>query len=167
MSDNEAPAQPPAPGRRSIGVRTAIVIAVATVVALSAAIITLANGYDIGAGLGVRPFAAKVSLRGTVTMPEYSEPTGENWVRVPVDGCVGIGGFDDMAEGTAVTVYDPSSKVIAVGNLGAGVDAGTTCSWPLTITGVPDLPFYQIEVSHRGKVTVQRADIGSIRLTLG
>ena len=32
---------------------------------------------------------------------------------------------------------------------------------------LPDVPFYQVEVSHRGKITVPNAELGQVALTLG
>ncbi|MFE2110004.1 hypothetical protein ACFXAF_29650 [Kitasatospora sp. NPDC059463] len=75
-------------------------------------------------------------------------------------GCVGRGGYDDIARGASVTVFDEDGTVLATGSLGTGRSKGTTgCVFPIEVIGVPVGPkFYQVEVSHRGKVTLSRAD---------
>jgi hypothetical protein len=35
------------------------------------------------------------------------------------------------------------------------------------VNDLPDVPFYQVEVSHCGKVAVQKADLGGVALSLG
>lgn len=79
--------------------------------------------------------------------------------------CSGYGdGYGDIVPGASVTVYDSAGAVVATGSLGKGtLPEGSTssvpCSFPVTVPGVPKgAKFYQVEVSHRGKVTVSASD---------
>ncbi|MEU1088937.1 hypothetical protein ABZ401_19240 [Streptomyces sp. NPDC005892] len=91
-------------------------------------------------------------------------------VRTDDDGCQGIGGYDDIAEGTSVTVYDAAGGVAATGNLSEPEYMSGSC---LFTVAVPDVPkgekFYQVEVSHRGKVQLssKEAEGGQFASTLG
>lgn len=87
--------------------------------------------------------------------------------------CRGFRGYSDLGEGASVTVYDEKGAVIATGTLQAGVPGGAgefTCQFPFTIEDVPGgSEFYQVEVSHRGKVTVsaEEAREEGAQLSLG
>ncbi|MCU7825922.1 hypothetical protein KSNIM_30625 [Kitasatospora sp. DSM 101779] len=73
--------------------------------------------------------------------------------------CTGTGGYGDIGEGSAVTVYDATGQVIATGHLNTGARSGLTCRFPVWVSNVPDGPkFYQVEISHRGKITLSADD---------
>ncbi|WP_371617060.1 hypothetical protein [Streptomyces sp. NBC_00454] len=79
--------------------------------------------------------------------------------------CFGTGGYNDIREGASVTVYDKAGTVLAVGSLGASTftDGGykgvDKCAYKVAVDGVPTgAGFYQVEVSHRGKVNLSEAD---------
>lgn len=91
-------------------------------------------------------------------------------------GCVGVGGYSDLTEGVTVTAYNAGGEIVGTGSLGAGeymsmrneedIQAGAgRCTFAFSFD-VPDSDFYQVEVTHRGKVTVQRAEAGQIKLEL-
>lgn len=87
-------------------------------------------------------------------------------------GCMGEGGYDDIAEGTSVTVYDEAGTVLATGALSdSQLDTvSSDCVFTLQVSDVPDdRPMYQLEVSHRGKVAVDAdsAKVGAVSLSLG
>ncbi|WAU82215.1 hypothetical protein O1Q96_22070 [Streptomyces sp. Qhu-G9] len=74
-------------------------------------------------------------------------------------GCKGSGGFDDIAEGTAVTVYDAAGTVIATGHLGVSTLSSGTCTFDVAVEGVPKgKEFYKVEISHRGTVQLSADD---------
>lgn len=84
--------------------------------------------------------------------------------------CYGTRGYSDISAGTAVTVYGATGNVVATGSLGKGVRAAGTCTFSVSALNVPgDEKFYQVEVSHRGKITVDAAQARKIGLsaTLG
>jgi hypothetical protein len=88
----------------------------------------------------------------------------------PAPGCHGYRGYNDIDQGSSVTVYDAKGTVIATGALGQGVPTGASCRFPINVENVPDgSTFYQVEVSHRGKITVQAADAqaGRFAVSLG
>jgi hypothetical protein len=91
--------------------------------------------------------------------------------------CAGANGYDDIAEGSSVTVYSSDGRVIGVGGLNAGVatastmDSGKTwwepCTFTFTVRNLPLDNFYQLEISHRGKITVSRQEMNAVGVTLG
>jgi hypothetical protein len=84
--------------------------------------------------------------------------------------CQGSGGYSDIAGGASVTVYDAQGVVVATGSLGPGASTAGDCVFPISVPAVPDgSNFYQVEVSHRGKVTydVARARTGQVHVSLG
>jgi len=73
--------------------------------------------------------------------------------------CFGVGGYGDIIEGSAVTVYGANGNVIATGVLGRGTRSSSNiCTFSVRVPNVPaNETFYQVEISHRGKVTVEAA----------
>jgi hypothetical protein len=90
--------------------------------------------------------------------------------------CAGSDGYDDIAAGTQVVVYDQAGTTIAAGVLEAGTPGGfisdtlyAQCRFGFHVNAVPVAKFYAVEVSHRGKVTYsdEQVSAGEITLTLG
>ncbi|KIF67116.1 hypothetical protein HY68_35955 [Streptomyces sp. AcH 505] len=87
-------------------------------------------------------------------------------------GCEGTGGYDDITMGTSVTVYDAAGTVIAASSLILSTfdeDTGT-CAFDVSIDAVPTgEDFYQVEISHRGKVqlSAEEAQNGQFASSLG
>lgn len=134
----------------------------------------------IGAGVVI----AAGAITAAFVLSSASEPqpftlTGE--IVLDADGafsmnprCGGKDGYDDINRGASVTVYDAAGKVVAKGELGegkfVGQKANDPCAFPFSVANVPaGESFYQVEVSHRGKVTVEQkeAQAGGVSLTLG
>jgi len=75
------------------------------------------------------------------------------------------GGYDDISEGTAVTVKDEKGTLIGAGALGPGarvlVSANVpnlhNCVYPIEVVDVKDAAFFQVEVSRRGAVSYPKA----------
>jgi hypothetical protein len=105
------------------------------------------------------------TLRGTMTLTGDNVPSGET-----SEDCTGYSGYEDITKGAGVTVYDSSGKVVATGALGAGKPHSAVCVFAIAVPGVPDgSKFFQVEVSHRGKVTVSAAEAkaGAFGASLG
>ncbi|MFF2536946.1 hypothetical protein [Streptomyces cyaneofuscatus] len=86
------------------------------------------------------------------------------------DGCAGTGGYDDIAEGASVTVYNGAGEIAATGSLGTATYAAGICLFDVSVDNVPKgEKFYQVEVSRRGKVqlTAKQAEDGDFSATLG
>ena len=103
-------------------------------------------------------------LKGTMTLVD-SRLGGSS-------DCYGTGGYKDISEGSAVTVYGAGGNVVATGSLGKGTKGSSydTCVFTVSVPNVPgDEKFYQVEVTHRGKITVEAADAKSVGVaaTLG
>lgn len=112
--------------------------------------------------------AAAAASPGTFTL--HGTMTLMKAVGAPSVGCLDTGGYSDINEGASVTVYDASGKVAAVGRLGKGIYASFVCTFPIDVANVPDgQQFYQVEVTHRGKVSVtaDQAKAGKVSLSLG
>lgn len=75
--------------------------------------------------------------------------------------CHGTGGFDDMTGGVEVVVRDQANTILATGRLGPGKKntPGTSCTFPFTVSGIPEAPFYSVEVGRRGALTYSFADM--------
>ncbi|MFC8343643.1 hypothetical protein [Streptomyces sp. NPDC057280] len=107
------------------------------------------------------------TLEGSFTLTDEVVSDGD-------DGCRGQydSGYDDIAEGTSVTVYGAGGDVVATGALGDSEEDeyGTTCTFGVAIDGVPKgEKFYKVEVSHRGtlQLTAEEAENGELAASLG
>jgi hypothetical protein len=127
-----------------------------------------AGGVLVAWGMSGSDAAPAFALTGTMTLTSS----------VPLDAdyknCTGGSGYDDIALGAAVTVYDGGGKVVGTGSLGAGKyassDSTAPCVFRVSVPGVPGgAKFYQVEVSHRGKITVSSAEAkaGGFAASLG
>lgn len=165
--------------RRPSPMALALTAAIAVIAGLAAALIAVTTSRHDGdarktaattrASSTATPAAVTVS--GAVRMQRYDDPHSQfktaNWRKLGSLNCEGVGGYDDMTEGATVTVYDSTGKVIGAGALMEGLAGDDLCVWSFTVDNVPDAPFYQVEVSHRGKVTVARSEASSVSLSLG
>lgn len=110
------------------------------------------------------------TLRGTLTLTggPQSVAFADGFAVVdPGELCFGRGGYNDIGAGTPVTVYDEAGTVVAHGVLGVGeaVRLGV-CAFGFAVDVPVGSTFYQVEVSHRGRTTVEaRADV--VELVLG
>ncbi|MFE9949307.1 hypothetical protein ACFYRJ_17450 [Streptomyces sp. NPDC005531] len=128
--------------------------------AVGAGIVGAAWGITAGGG-DAKP--ATFTLKGTFTLTDGALRTDDT-------SCRGTRGYDDIAEGTSVTVYDAAGKVAATGSLGKSSYTLGICEFKVTVDDVPKgEKFYQVEVSHRGKVqmTAKEAEAGEMAATLG
>lgn len=94
----------------------------------------------------------------------------------PGPWCAGRGGYDDVTTGATVTVTDADGSVIGLGELDVSLPTGlsdngtpTSCELRFNVVGVPaGKGFYGVEVSHRGAVKFDEADLAEpIELSLG
>ncbi|WP_433233969.1 hypothetical protein [Actinomadura nitritigenes] len=177
-SDPPAPAAEPRRPRRPRLLAVLLAVAVVAIVALSVTLgFVIARSDDDGRPKATPAAAApstppaKVTMRGTISMAQYETPKDEfstpNWHRVGSIGCEGVGGYDDMTEGATVTVYGAAGQIVAVGSLNQGVWTGKQCSFVFEIPNLPEEQFYQVEVSHRGKISVPRSEADQVSLSLG
>ncbi|MCX4596103.1 hypothetical protein OG819_42580 [Streptomyces sp. NBC_01549] len=140
------PENPPAAGRRwPHPLMTGLVGLV-----VGAGAVGLAWGLSSSGSSAPKTF----TLSGAMTLTGDNVPSGET-----SEDCTGYSGFDDIAKGAGVTVYDSAGKVVATGSLGTGKPKSAACVFPVSVAGVPEgSKFYQVEVSHRGKITVSSAE---------
>ncbi|WP_405699105.1 hypothetical protein OG209_05285 [Streptomyces sp. NBC_01383] len=129
-------------------------------------------GLALGAGLvgGIWAYTSRdadepatFTLIGTFTLTEGA-------IRTKGDNCRGSGGYADIGQGTSVTVYDGAGGVAATGSLGVSQYSVGACAFIVAVDDVPKgEKFYQVEVSHRGKVqlTGAEAEAGKLAATLG
>ena len=152
------PAQPPLlgqpPARARLTVLTAGILGAVIGAAAVGAVWASTTVSDSGPGT--------FTLTGTFSLADEVVSDG--------DGCRGGSGYDDIAEGTSVTVYDASSDVAATGHLGASTVESGICLFEVSVDDVPrGEKFYQVEVSHRGKVQLSQkeAEGGEFGSSLG
>jgi hypothetical protein len=109
-------------------------------------------------------------LTGTFTLNQH-DPV----VRYQGNQCNGTGGYDDIKPGLPVTVKDGAGAIIGLGALVSSQAAPVytddrQCVYSFEVT-VPDVPFYSVEVGHRGAVAKSRADVEAqgwtVAVTLG
>lgn len=137
-------------------------------VALAAALL-----FTVGCGGGG---GASHKLSGDLTLEDVSM-LGQWQVG---DACHGLGGYSDITSGATITVKDAGSKIVGTGQLGDGRmvtfdprGQGTSigCRFAVNVDNVPDSGFYQVEVSHRGTQTYNKADLDknnwTVHLQLG
>lgn len=105
---------------------------------------------------------------------EFTFENGSVTIQPSSSPCHGLSGYDEIHEGTQVTVSDSAGKVIGSGTLGPGSVPDPTvdnpvCTFTFDIGKVPDSPFYKLEVAHRGQVTFTRQEVlaNDVALTLG
>lgn len=169
---------PDPPPRRPSRYRTALIAVAALTVGVGAtlAVVEFTGRQGTKPVADAKPAASPtpttVAMSGHIAMRRYDKGQDPafrvaNWTTTSSGGCEGHGGYDDMTEGADVTVYDANGQVIGASSLEGGQRAGSRCRWAFTVEGVTVSPFYQVEVSHRGKVTVQKDDVGVVELTLG
>lgn len=122
------------------------------------------------AGCGAAaPTPAPLSLTGTVTLIRgngvSSNFTGSG------THCQGAVGYDDFRDAMSVVVKDQAGTIVATGVTGTAATAPGGCVMAFTIPAVPDVPFYSVEIGHRGAVTYSKADLVAkgwkLDLTLG
>ncbi|WHT21050.1 hypothetical protein N8J89_08280 [Crossiella sp. CA-258035] len=138
------------------------------------AVVTVAAVSVVASGGAAGPDTYEVS--GFMSLKDsgstYSSSSIDTLERVVAgtDGmfeCRGSRGYRDIAEGAEVKVYDEAGKIIAVGALGkgrTGQRSAAVCVFPIAVSKVPvGHRFYQVEVTRRGKVTVEeKAEAGKL-----
>jgi hypothetical protein len=174
MSETDAhtvpplPENPPAAGRRW---PRPLVTGLAGL-AVGVAAVGLAWGLSSGgAGTspGVKPvktFTMKGDMKLVLSLHEALQQLSQGGQCMPRHS----GPYTDIQEGATVTVYSADGKVVATGALQQGVPSATDCTFSFAVSGVPEgSKFYQVEVSHRGKITVSsaEAEAGKFAASLG
>lgn len=185
MTDSKTPAEPPAEDQPDTPAQTANELPAVPATPpppptppaapkkklspIAAGLIGLAAGAGIVGGIWAITAnsgpsePATFTLKGAFALTEKALADGNT--------CEGTGGYDDISNGTSVTVYGAKGDVIATGRLGDSEKAGYGgCIFDVA---VPDVPkgekFYKVEVSHRGTIqlTAEEAESGEFAGSLG
>ncbi|MFD4658245.1 hypothetical protein ACFWP2_21755 [Kitasatospora sp. NPDC058444] len=134
----------------------------------------VAGLVGFAAGAGAVGLTWGLSSSADPAVPETFTLTGSmslNTGSTKGAACAGRGGYSDIAMGASVTVYDEGGRVLATGTLGGGKPKSLDgCDFPVTVPNVPKGPqFYQVEVSHRGRISLPKADAeaGLLAVSLG
>lgn len=148
------------------GITTFIAVAAIAIVL----VVTLTGGDGGSGGKGQTPGRGFTGVKSSTIALTGSMTLYDTDVRSYGSGCGGTGGYSDIAEGASVTIYDDAGKIVGTGHLGnSTIIGGVSCEFAFSVD-VPDgKPFYQVEVTHRGKVTYSAADVkaGNVQLSLG
>ena len=123
-----------------------IIVVAATVFAFLAA----GNGIP-----GRAVISSSITVSGIVMLTDYDGFTGHT----SGSACYGDGGYDDLGLGTSVTVFDSTSSIIGGGSISNSNFNGTACVLSFEIAKIPSgRGFYQVEISHRGKISADEKD---------
>lgn len=153
------PAEPPtpaAPAASRFSPRAAGLIGLAAGAALMGSIWAIVANTESGPDT--------FTLEGTFTLIEDAIPVDDD-CRADYDS-----GYDDIREGTSVTVYGAGGEVIGTGELGDSTSIDAACVFDISIDDVPKgEKFYKVEVSHRGtlQLTAEEAENGELAASLG
>lgn len=104
------------------------------------------------------------TVEGILNLTDTSDPMDTSGSQ-----CAGTGGYDDIADGTQVVVYDATGKSLAIGELTGGVPQGYgTCQFTFEVDHVPaGVGPYSVQVSHRGMIAFTQDDALNLQLSLG
>lgn len=135
------------------------------------------------AALGFVILAAGCSSKAAATTPAPAAKTFIASGTLDLDGqpdggpgeyCQGAGGYNDIAAGAQVVIYNAAGTQLAIGALGSGStvshgpDTLATCRFRFSVPSVPSgVGPYSVEISHRGKIAFTEADARSIKLSIG
>jgi hypothetical protein len=109
--------------------------------------------------------ASTFIARGSILL-HSSDPLVDAY-RFDGTACSGSGGYGDIAGGQTVVVRDAAGTTVATATLNGGSREDDGCHFEFAVK-VPDgSKFYSFEVSHRGPVTLSRAEAERPKLTLG
>ncbi|MFD9562596.1 hypothetical protein [Streptomyces sp. NPDC059994] len=149
---------PPAAERVAATRRSPLVLS-AVLGAMGGALITGTAWWATTMNTAEGPSGPPFEASGTVTV-------FGSWVHGQAgEGCVGTGDFADLRGGTPVQIVAPSGHKLALGSLTKGRPgevAGDSCSWSVSITGVPGgAAQYQILVGDRDPVLKEAGELQS------
>ncbi len=105
--------------------------------------------------------AATHTITGSITI--FGDKTGSfpSIDMLPGGGCEGDGGYGDFVAGGNITVRDGGGAIIASGTLLTGKSVPGGCEMSFRITGVPEAPFYSIEIGRRGGYSISLSELES------
>lgn len=134
--------------------------------AIAVAVIVAAG---VAAGVvALRSNAGTFTASGSLTLTDSSavDPS----IVMTGGVCQGGGGYDDLHQGTQVTVTDQTGAIVGVGQLAAGsAISSSSCQFLFTVAAVPaGRKFYGVAVSHRGSVQYTESQVRSgVELSIG
>ena len=155
---------PPLPPRRNLVPVLVVALVAALVAVVVLLVLLLTSGEDDGSDTNPGGAGDSFTLSGTFSLTDGATEYASQ------GACEGTGGYDDIREGTQVTVYSSAGEVLGTGALGDSTYQFPACEFEISVAGVPTgHGFYQVEVSHRGKIAVpdDEARAGEVALTLG
>ena len=116
--------------------------------------VVAAGGFLALANSGA--FVPHHTISGTFTLLDTSTDPS---ITRSGSGCEGSGGYSDVRPGAGITLKDGDGKVLATSSLGVGSGTSTSCDFTFSLTNVPEVPFYTIEISHRGALSYSLTDM--------
>lgn len=137
--------------------------------AIGVAVLVLLGAAGIGIGLRQDGGSGAIKLSGVLELENGTSGFDDTNYTSTNGTCTGTSGYDDLAGGTSITVYNNNGKVISVGQLDDGHEIDGSCLFTWSISGVPKSPFYKVEISHRGQLTYsyEQAKKGSLDSSIG
>lgn len=100
-------------------------------------------------------------IAGTLQLMPSDDVDRLNYFTMPLVGCVGMGGFEDVSGGAQIVVRNESAEIIAVGSL-EGLTLSSDLDGPCVFIfdmEVPRATFYSVEMGRRGGTTYSFAEM--------
>lgn len=71
------------------------------------------------------------------------------------------GGYNDLRDGTSVSVSDGAGTLLATGHLKDGLQKMTGVTFNFTVSELPDADFYKVSIGGRGELPYSKSDLES------
>ncbi len=128
-----------------------------------------ARPYAILGGVIFVAIVAALGVFAVVQSGALSPHHTVNGTFVIVGETCGSTGYSDIKSGTPVTLRDGDNKILGSTSLPSGAFDATAggCAFKFAIDGVPEVPFYSIEVGRRGQVTNSLEEMKNAGWTFG
>lgn len=111
----------------------------------------------------------KVTVKGSFTLYDKSPSAYSTSITVSGSSCSGSGGYNDIDQGTQVTVKNGKGDILATTSLGAGSGGQYLCSFPFSFQIAEGEARYVVTVSRRGDMGYSFTDLktNGVALQLG
>ncbi len=107
-----------------------------------------------------------VTVKGSFTLQDTSPSAYSTPITVSGSSCSGSGGYDDIDQGTQVTVKNGKGDILTTTSLGSGEGGRYLCTFPFSFEITEGEDRYVVSVSRRGEMGYSFADLKSTGVSL-
>lgn len=107
-----------------------------------------------------------VTVKGSFTLQDTSPSSYSTPITVSGSSCSGSGGYDDIDQGTQVTVKNGKGDILTTTSLGSGEGGRYLCTFPFSFEITEGEDRYVVSVSRRGEMGYSFADLKSTGVSL-